>query len=91
MALKTFSLASTLKVLTRSDSRAHLRHNEIERNHANCSQWKTANGFPIPQIHLGVYLMSEEETYNAVTWALEAGYRGYVSSLPSMLSTYCLR
>lgn len=38
-----------------------------------------SNGLSIPQIHLGVYLTSGNETINAVLWALEAGYRGLVS------------
>ncbi|WWD20432.1 hypothetical protein CI109_104908 [Kwoniella shandongensis] len=33
------------------------------------------DGNTIPQFGLGVYEMSDEETYNAVKWALEAGYR----------------
>lgn len=39
--------------------------------------WKTAevfqlaNGLSMPQIHLGVYLTSGNETANAVKWALE--------------------
>ena len=37
---------------------------------------KTSNGLLIPQIHLGVYLMSGREAKSAVRWALEAGYRG---------------
>ncbi|KAL2013907.1 hypothetical protein VTN00DRAFT_1432 [Thermoascus crustaceus] len=37
---------------------------------------KLPNGAPMPQIQLGVYLMSGRETENAVKWALEAGYRG---------------
>ena len=32
-----------------------------------------ANGLSIPQIHLGVYLTSGQETFNAVRWALEVG------------------
>jgi diketogulonate reductase-like aldo/keto reductase len=34
----------------------------------------------IPQIHLGVYLTSGEETVRSVRWALEAGYRGFDSA-----------
>ncbi len=33
------------------------------------------DGHTIPQFGLGVYEMSDEETYNASKWALEAGYR----------------
>ena len=40
----------------------------------------TNNGLSIPQIHLGVYLMSGREAKNAVRWALEAGYRGIDSA-----------
>ncbi|KAF2845785.1 Aldo/keto reductase [Plenodomus tracheiphilus IPT5] len=34
----------------------------------------------MPTIHLGVYLTSGNETYQAVRWALEAGYRGVDSA-----------
>ncbi|KAF2027857.1 Aldo/keto reductase [Setomelanomma holmii] len=34
----------------------------------------------MPTIHLGVYLTSGKETYQAVRWALEAGYRGVDSA-----------
>ena len=33
------------------------------------------DGHEIPQFGLGVYEMSDDETYDAVKWALEAGYR----------------
>ncbi len=33
------------------------------------------DGNEIPQLGLGVYEMSDKETYDAVKWALEAGYR----------------
>ena len=39
-----------------------------------------ANGLSIPQIHLGVYLMSGKEASSAVKWALQAGYRGIDSA-----------
>lgn len=39
-----------------------------------------SNGLSIPQIHLGVYLMSSREATRAVRWALEAGYRGIDSA-----------
>ncbi|KAK3216068.1 hypothetical protein GRF29_8g2080407 [Pseudopithomyces chartarum] len=39
-----------------------------------------ANGLSMPTIHLGVYLTSGTETYQAVRWALEAGYRGIDSA-----------
>ena len=39
-----------------------------------------ANGISIPQIHLGVYLTSGQETVNAVKWALQSGYRGFDSA-----------
>ena len=38
------------------------------------------NGLTIPQIHLGVYLMSSREATKSVTWALSAGYRGVDSA-----------
>ena len=34
-----------------------------------------SSGLSIPQIHLGVYLMSNREASKAVNWALQAGYR----------------
>ncbi|KAG9199834.1 hypothetical protein G6514_007832 [Epicoccum nigrum] len=34
----------------------------------------------MPTIHLGVYLTSGKETYQAIRWALEAGYRGVDSA-----------
>lgn len=33
------------------------------------------DGNEIPMLGLGVYEMTEKETYDAVKWALEAGYR----------------
>ena len=39
-----------------------------------------ANGISIPQIHLGVYLTSGQETVNAVKWAPQSGYRGFDSA-----------
>ena len=33
------------------------------------------DGHSIPQFGLGVYEMSDPETYKASKWALEAGYR----------------
>ncbi|ORY34629.1 putative aldo-keto reductase [Naematelia encephala] len=36
---------------------------------------KMRDGHSIPQFGLGVYEMSDSETYNSVKWALEAGYR----------------
>jgi diketogulonate reductase-like aldo/keto reductase len=44
------------------------------------SRTKLANGLSMPTIHLGVYLTSGSETYQAVRWALEAGYRGIDSA-----------
>lgn len=44
------------------------------------SRIKLANGQSMPQIHLGVYLTSGNETVNAVKWALEAGYRAIDSA-----------
>jgi diketogulonate reductase-like aldo/keto reductase len=38
------------------------------------------NGIQMPRIHLGVYLTSGRETSTAVTYALEAGYRGIDSA-----------
>lgn len=41
---------------------------------------KLNNGVSMPRIHLGVYLTSGRETSQAVTWALEAGYRAFDSA-----------
>ncbi|KAL2018992.1 hypothetical protein VTK56DRAFT_10217 [Thermocarpiscus australiensis] len=38
---------------------------------------KLANGMTMPQIQLGLYMMSSAETTRAVRWALAAGYRGF--------------
>lgn len=35
------------------------------------SRTKLYNGLSMPSIHLGVYLTSGKETYQAVRWALE--------------------
>ncbi|KAL9618006.1 MAG: hypothetical protein Q9160_007254 [Pyrenula sp. 1 TL-2023] len=47
-----------------------------------------SNGLSLPQVHLGVYLTSGSETSNAVKWALEAGYRGYIYVLSSLRGSY---
>ncbi|EUC44918.1 hypothetical protein COCMIDRAFT_5776 [Bipolaris oryzae ATCC 44560] len=44
------------------------------------SRTKLSNGLSMPTIQLGVYLTSGKETYQAVRWALEAGYRGVDSA-----------
>lgn len=44
------------------------------------SRLALANGVSIPHVHLGVYEMSGSEAYNAVQWALAAGYRGIDSA-----------
>ncbi|KAF1946194.1 Aldo/keto reductase [Clathrospora elynae] len=44
------------------------------------SRTQLPNGLSMPTIHLGVYLTSGKETYQAVRWALEAGYRGVDSA-----------
>ncbi|KAF6808315.1 aldo-keto reductase [Colletotrichum sojae] len=36
-----------------------------------------ANGKPIPQIQLGLYMMSGREATKTIPWALKAGYRGF--------------
>lgn len=41
---------------------------------------KLSNGLSMPQIHLGLYLISGRETTDAVAAALEAGYRGFDSA-----------
>ena len=42
-----------------------------------------ANGLSMPQIQLGLYMMSGSETTRAVRWALAAGYRGFDSGIRS--------
>ncbi|KAH3917184.1 hypothetical protein HBI56_121300 [Parastagonospora nodorum] len=44
------------------------------------SRTKLANGLSMPTIHLGVYLTSGKETYQAVRSALAVGYRGVDSA-----------
>ncbi|KAK3685192.1 aldo/keto reductase [Podospora appendiculata] len=39
-----------------------------------------ANGMSMPQIQLGLYMMSGSEASRAVRWALAAGYRGFDSA-----------
>lgn len=39
-------------------------------------QYQLANGF-IPQIQLGLYMMSGKEVTSSVKWALASGYRGF--------------
>ncbi|KAK3942504.1 aldose reductase [Diplogelasinospora grovesii] len=41
---------------------------------------KLANGMSMPQIQLGLYMMSGREAASSVKWALEAGYRGFDSA-----------
>jgi diketogulonate reductase-like aldo/keto reductase len=41
---------------------------------------KLNNGLTMPQIHLGVYLMSGSEASSAVHYALDAGYRAFDSA-----------
>lgn len=36
-----------------------------------------ATGATIPQVQLGLYMMSRAEASQSVRWALEAGYRGF--------------
>ncbi|KAF2127406.1 Aldo/keto reductase [Dothidotthia symphoricarpi CBS 119687] len=51
-----------------------------QRTFSLASRTKLSNGLSLPTIHLGVYLTSGKETYQAVRWALEAGYRGIDSA-----------
>lgn len=44
------------------------------------SRIKLNNGLTMPQLHLGVYLMSGSEASKAVSHALDAGYRGFDSA-----------
>ncbi|KKY30358.1 putative aldo-keto reductase family 1 member e1 [Diaporthe ampelina] len=41
---------------------------------------KLATGQTIPQIQLGLYMMSGKEAYQSTKWALSAGYRGFDSA-----------
>jgi len=41
---------------------------------------KLHNGHTIPQIQLGLYMMSGREVLASVPWALAAGYRGFDSA-----------
>lgn len=41
---------------------------------------KLYNGHTIPQIQLGLYMMSGKEVLASVPWALAAGYRGFDSA-----------
>ncbi|KAM0324396.1 hypothetical protein ACHAQA_008178 [Verticillium albo-atrum] len=41
------------------------------------SKAKLSNGAVIPQIQLGLYMMSGKEATSSVKWALAAGYRGF--------------
>ncbi|CAO2658454.1 Nn.00g061770.m01.CDS01 [Neocucurbitaria sp. VM-36] len=47
------------------------------------SRTELCNGLSMPTIHLGVYLTSGKETYQAVRYALEAGYRGAYDRIDS--------
>jgi diketogulonate reductase-like aldo/keto reductase len=44
------------------------------------SRIKLNNGMTMPQIHLGVYLMSGKEANSAVRYALDAGYKAFDSA-----------
>ncbi|KAK8088352.1 oxidoreductase [Apiospora hydei] len=44
------------------------------------SKVKLYNGHSIPQIQLGLYMMSGKEVLASVPWALAAGYRGFDSA-----------
>jgi diketogulonate reductase-like aldo/keto reductase len=50
------------------------------------SRTSLANGLSIPQIHLGVYLMSGREAGEAIKYALTAGYRAIDSA---QMYRYC--
>lgn len=41
-----------------------------------------ANGLSMPTIHLGVYLTSGRETYQAVRWALEVYFLLFLGCIP---------
>lgn len=49
-------------------------------NFSLASKVKLPNGKLMPQIQLGLYLMSRQEVKAAVPWALAAGYRGFDSA-----------
>lgn len=51
-----------------------------EHSYSLASRIKLNNGLTMPQIHLGVYLMSGSEASQAVKHALDAGYRAFDSA-----------
>lgn len=51
-----------------------------QKTYSLASRVKLNNGLSMPIIHLGVYLTSGNETVQATTWALEAGYRAFDSA-----------
>lgn len=67
MAHKSFSLASKVKV---SSDCCPERPGGQESN-LKLTSLQLNNGLTMPQIHLGVYLMSGKEAHNAVGWALD--------------------
>lgn len=53
---------------------AHQGEEGRHRVHAVIDHPQLANGLSMPTIHLGVYLTSGKETYQAVRWALEVDF-----------------
>ena len=51
-----------------------------DQSYSLASRIKLNNGLTMPQIHLGVYLMSGSEASRAVGYALDAGYRAFDSA-----------
>jgi diketogulonate reductase-like aldo/keto reductase len=69
MASNGFSLASKVKVSQQVGDNTMVTHS---------SQLPSGNS--MPQIQLGLYMMSGREVLSAVPWALAAGYRGFDSA-----------
>lgn len=52
----------------------------VDHTFSLASRIKLNNGMTMPQIHLGLYLMSGSEASSAVHYALDAGYRAFDSA-----------
>jgi hypothetical protein len=52
----------------------------VDKDGQRLTNRQLANGMSMPQIQLGLYMMSGPETTKSVAWALSAGYRGFDSA-----------
>lgn len=78
MASTKYTLASRVKVRSMSPTTKQALgrcFNVGPRN--NKIHHQLATGQTMPQIQLGLYMMSGREATNSVRWALAAGYRGF--------------